>query len=300
MKSELQPLVSVVIPCYNHENFVQDCIQSVIDQSYQNIELIIIDDGSKDSSIIKIQEMVSKCTERFVRFQFRHRPNKGLSATLNEGLDWCKGEYFVGFASDDIMLEDRIAFQVNTFHINSNSELMGVFGGCDVIDNNDNLIQNVIYKKKKYFFKTIFLHHHRLLAPTALLKLSEVKKVGGYDNNIKVEDWFMWLKLTENGGYLLNINRVLVKYRRHTENTSANYELLYSERKKIIDLFKNRDDYKMALYRLEWMNMGHSLEDNSQDVLNEFLRFIKNNPTQLFNQELVRFCYKVFQKKIVN
>lgn len=55
MNSLEKPLVSVVIPCYNHENFVQGCIQSVIDQTYQNIELIIIDDGSKDNSVLKIK-----------------------------------------------------------------------------------------------------------------------------------------------------------------------------------------------------------------------------------------------------
>ena len=57
MKDNNQSLVSVVIPCYNHEKFVQDCIKSVIDQTYQNIELIIIDDGSKDQSVEKIKEM---------------------------------------------------------------------------------------------------------------------------------------------------------------------------------------------------------------------------------------------------
>ncbi len=100
-----KPLVSVVIPCYNHENFVQDSIQSVIDQTYQNIELIIIDDGSKDGSVEKIQEMIPACQERFVRFEFRHRPNKGLSATLNEALEWCEGEYYSPIASDDIILD---------------------------------------------------------------------------------------------------------------------------------------------------------------------------------------------------
>ena len=62
MQNNEKPLVSVVIPCYNHEKFVQDCIQSVIDQTYENIELIIIDDGSKDSSVDKIKGMIAHRT----------------------------------------------------------------------------------------------------------------------------------------------------------------------------------------------------------------------------------------------
>ncbi len=67
------PLVTVVIPSYNHQNFVQDSIRSIIQQSYQNIELLVIDDGSSDQSIEKIKEMVEQCEERFVRFEFRYR-----------------------------------------------------------------------------------------------------------------------------------------------------------------------------------------------------------------------------------
>lgn len=81
-----KPLVSVVIPCYNHENYVQECIKSAIEQDYENIELIIIDDGSKDESVNKIQELVPGCEKRFCRFEFRTRPNKGLCKTLNEAL----------------------------------------------------------------------------------------------------------------------------------------------------------------------------------------------------------------------
>lgn len=85
-----QPLVSIVIPCYNHEKYVQESIQSVIEQDYDNIELIIIDDGSSDNSVTKIKEMIQVCQKRFKRFEFRHRPNKGLCATLNEALAWCE------------------------------------------------------------------------------------------------------------------------------------------------------------------------------------------------------------------
>ena len=95
-----QSLVSIIIPSYNHERFVCDSIRSVIDQSYQNIELIVIDDGSTDSSVEKIQGLIPLCEKRFIRFEFRHRPNKGLSATLNEALEWTQGEYFSSLASE--------------------------------------------------------------------------------------------------------------------------------------------------------------------------------------------------------
>ena len=103
MQNNEKPLVSVVIPCYNHEKFVQDCIQSVIDQTYENIELIIIDDGSKDNSVKVIQELADK-----YGFTFIHRPNKGLSATLNEGIRLSKGKYFSAIASDDILFLEKI------------------------------------------------------------------------------------------------------------------------------------------------------------------------------------------------
>ena len=107
-KIEKIPLISVVIPCYNHENFVQEAIQSVIDQDYKNIELLIIDDGSKDSSVEKIEELIPVCKQRFNRFEFKSRANKGISATLNEALAWANGDFFTICASDDSFHRNKI------------------------------------------------------------------------------------------------------------------------------------------------------------------------------------------------
>ncbi|MGQ0439007.1 glycosyltransferase family 2 protein, partial [Bacillus sp. B-TM1] len=87
----MQPLVSVIIPCYNHRQYILNSIKSVINQTYKSIELIVIDDGSKDGSFEEIKKIESECQERFIRFECYTRENKGLSATLNEAIQWCQG-----------------------------------------------------------------------------------------------------------------------------------------------------------------------------------------------------------------
>ncbi len=79
-------LVTAVIPSYNHAKYIKESIQSMLDQDYENMEMIIIDDGSSDNSIEIIESMIPLCKKRFKRFEFRHRENKGVSATLNEGI----------------------------------------------------------------------------------------------------------------------------------------------------------------------------------------------------------------------
>lgn len=164
--------------------------------------------------------MIPTCQKRFIRFEFRYRPNKGLSATLNEALEWCEGEYYAGFASDDIMLVSRIEKQVNFLKIANNNSIVGVFGGYHLIDDHNKIIHTSLKKEKQYTFEEIILHNFNLPAPTALLSLTAVKKVGGYIENLKIEDWYMWLKLTENGDNLIYLNEALVKYRSHEDNTS--------------------------------------------------------------------------------
>lgn len=226
MNQSNPPLVSVVIPCYNHEKFVQECIQSVIEQSYQNIELIIIDDGSKDNSVQKIQEMIPNCEQRFARFEFRHRPNKGLSATLNEALEWCKGKYFSPLASDDLIFNDKIEKQVRIFE-NSSKEILGIFGKAYTIDDKGNIGKTIGLDSKKIYFEDLFLKGDYLVACTQILLLENVKYIG-YKEGFILEDWYMNTNLIKTKGYLLQTNDIFGYYRLHSSNTTKNiYKMVY-------------------------------------------------------------------------
>ena len=114
------PLVSVIIPAYNHAKYVQETIKSVVNQTYNNIELIIIDDGSKDDTWQKIQEISEVCKRRFCRCVFQKQHNQGTSITLNKAVPLCTGKYVAIIASDDIYLPNCIEEQVKVMEENPN------------------------------------------------------------------------------------------------------------------------------------------------------------------------------------
>lgn len=294
MEIKEMPLVSVVVPCYNHEKYVKETIESIINQTYKNIELIVIDDGSKDNSVEIIKEMIPACEKRFTRFEFRNRPNKGLCATLNEALEWCEGEYFSAIASDDILKPYKTLEQVNFLEENPNS--IGVFGGVEVLYK-DGLRKEIIKAKNKYTFDDIFLHKHNLPAPTSMLRLKNVKEVGGFREDFIIEDWSMWLDLTENGGKLDYLNKVFASYRRHDGNLSGQFEKMYEGRMQIIELFKDKKNYKQAKSRALLVQANEVQTVNKLKSIKFALDSIRVYPLILFSVPFLKYIIKMFIKR---
>lgn len=235
------PLVSIVIPCYNHAQFVQETIQSVIDQDYENIELIIIDDGSKDNSVEVIQEMIPACEERFVRFEFRYRPNKGLCATLNEALEWCEGEYFSPLASDDIALPHKTSFLLKK---HQQYDAAVVFGSARKF-NSENEGKDLLLNCE-HTLKSLMFIKNIPAAPASLMRVDAMRKVGGFLEGIALEDLYMWLKLTSSKEKLYSFPEVVVKYRDHEGNTVKRFKFMHEQRLKVIELFNSNPFYVEA------------------------------------------------------
>lgn len=288
-----QPLVSVAIPCYNHEQFVQESIQSVIDQDYENIELIIIDDGSKDSSVKKIQEMIPACKDRFVKFDFRSRPNKGLCATLNEALEWCEGEYFSPIASDDILLPYKISTQITFFKNTSNSSIVGVFSKISTFSDKKPFHRNIrSLKSREYCFNDILLRKSKLPAPSVMIKKNSIISIGGYDVTMTVDDLYMWLRLTENGNKLAFIDQVLVLYRRHSENLSKKHKIILSGVLNIIARYKNHPAYREAISRSYLVHAGDLAENKNIYAFKYFLKAIICFPRIITSRLVLVFFYR--------
>jgi GT2 family glycosyltransferase len=130
-RSDDHPFVSVVIPCYNHERYVRTALQSVYEQTYRNIEIIVIDDGSTDSSRKIVEGVLSNCP---FRHRFVTRENRGAPATINEGIAMSTGEFVNILNSDDWFHFGRIARMVQGI------ALAGAdwgFSAVDFVDEND-------------------------------------------------------------------------------------------------------------------------------------------------------------------
>jgi alpha-1,3-rhamnosyltransferase len=262
--NEKNPLVSVVVPCYNHEGYVKECIQSIIDQSYKNIELIVIDDGSKDASVAVIEGLRGACEERFTRFEFNSRENRGLCNTLNQALDWCQGEYFAAIASDDQWLPFKTEKQVE--YLELHPKVIAVFGGVILIDENGSFIRKV-EKTGSFEFRDILLNKHFLPAPTALVRRLELQAIG-YDPSIKIEDWNVWLKLSKyNEARLDSLGDAVALYRKHQSNMSGDAEMMHEQGMKILAQFADDANYKQAVAEYELaMSAALAFQDKRRSV----------------------------------
>ncbi|MNZ58975.1 putative teichuronic acid biosynthesis glycosyltransferase TuaG [compost metagenome] len=219
--SRQPPLVSVIIASYNHAPYVEASILSVLEQSYPNIELLVVDDGSDDDSVARIQAL-----QQTHGFDFRVQANKGLSRTLNETIQRARGSLIAPFGSDDIMLPGRIAIQVS--YMTDKPEVGICAGDIQTIDaegrpcgKERNLPQ------RRLDFEDVFLGRKPgAPAPTLLFRREALERVGGFEPEVRLEDLMIELKITRAGYFIDVLGEPLALYRIHGNNTYKNYRFM--------------------------------------------------------------------------
>jgi len=263
-------LVSVIIPSFNHAAYVGKAIASVIEQDYDAIELIIIDDGSSDESKSVIEKYIPYCNERFKRFEFRYRENRGLCATLNEAIAWCQGEYISLLASDDSILKEKLKIQTAMLN-EADEKCAGIFGSINLIGYENEVFGASKGKNRSYLFDDILFHRHNLPACTQLLKLKYVREMGELPEDIIIEDWYMWLKLTENKRYLLSVKTVFSNYRVHFSNISSNLEKMHVGRLQVLKKIEKTTSNKKMKHAIACSYLASSLESNKIAVKLQYI-----------------------------
>ena len=245
--TESQPLVTVIIASYNHGPYIEQSIQSVLNQTYPNIELLVIDDGSTDDSVERIQRL-----QAAHGFDFRVQQNQGLTNTLNGAIARAKGSLIVPFGSDDIMLPERIEIQVN--YLYDKPEVGICAGNIELIDAEGNLYPEKRQRRDVPFrrldFDDMFLERKPYPpATTLMIRREALDKVGGFDPSIRLEDLYIELKITHAGYFVDGLNVVMAQYRKHATNSYKNHRFMIDSILRIYAQYSDHPLYDEVRYK---------------------------------------------------
>ena len=220
MKTEIRPLVSVIIPVYNQERYLSETIESVLNQTYSSFELILINDGSVDSSS-EIMETYAAKDSRVITI---HIENGGKPNAVNTAASVAKGELLAFMDHDDLMVPERLEKQVN--YLEAHPEISAVSSNSYYV-NEDGIIMGVQRygkletpeKSREYMERK-----QRIMCSFTSLtvKKSVFEKVGGLRSRYWPSDDIDFInRLPQNGFLLIILNENLVKYRIHSQSTTS-------------------------------------------------------------------------------
>jgi glycosyltransferase involved in cell wall biosynthesis len=190
----MNPIISIILPTYNGGKYIRRAIDSIISQSFNSWELLVIDDGSSDDTESFIKEYI-KINSKII--YIKNEVNLGIQKTLNKGLREAKGEYIARIDDDDEWIDkDKLKKQVLFLDDNFDYVLVGT--GVVVIDENNNELFRYLLPEKNEDIRNKILGKNCFIHSSVMFKKDIVLKVGGYDesqNTRHVEDYDLWLRM---------------------------------------------------------------------------------------------------------
>ena len=235
-----KPLISVVMSVYNGSNFVEEAIESVLNQTLDNFEFIIIDDDSQDHSI----NIIKSFNDKRIKLR-KNNNNLGQSESLNKGIRLSKGEFIARIDQDDICLPER--FEVQYKYMMDNPEI-GILGSQSYILNENESKMSMWNKRPESHYQNMWtlMHSSSLVHPTVMIRRSVLN---GNDLFNKIyspsDDYELWSRLVFKTK-INQINTPLVIKRRHSENTGNKF---YNTKKRNRFIIQKR--YIIKLYKIE-------------------------------------------------
>ena len=209
------PVISVLLPVYNAQQYLAEAVQSVLDQTFGDFELLALDDGSTDGSLALLRDFAA----RDFRVRVLTRENRGLVATLNEMIGLARGRYLARMDADDICLPRR--FEQQAAFLDANPDHVVVGGWLEWMNQDGQTIGTIKGPATHEEIDTAHLRGHTSVChPAAMLRNLGADNPDWYDERfIDAEDLDLWLRLAE-CGKLANITEVVLRYRIHEQSIS--------------------------------------------------------------------------------
>lgn len=290
-----KPLVSIIMPAYNAEKTIKESIESVLTQTYQNWELLIVNDGSKDNT----SSVVSSYDD--VRIKLIEQVNGGVANARNNGLQKAQGEYIAFLDSDDLWTIDKLEKQINYFQENIEVGLVYTDRKCffenvdkafdceykESIDIDDNYLRLLIYD----YIATL----------TVMIKREVIVNVGLFDKELfGTEDWDLWIRIAKK--YKIgHLKERLAYYREHDGGISKNFDRHSVEERKVIEKHVLNNSIEKKVINLSlWVwykkSLIHSLKQLK--IINALNFFVKMFLLRPFSIQNIFFIFQYIRFKL--
>ncbi len=272
--------VSVIIPTHNRAEFLPSAITSVLNQTFQDFEIIIVDDCSKDNT----QEVVRGFNDMRIKY-IRNEVNKGEAGSRNVGILNSNAEYIAFLDDDDEWLPDKLRLQVDL--LENNPSIVGVVytGYVEVDRSNNKIIWQMVPAKRGNIYKDILVKNYVGVPSTVVLRRACFEKVSLFDENIIYPtDYDMWIRLSDKFCFEY-IKESLVRYYVHERSISGNLELRIRGAEKILKKYEQSFSLNSKAHSQCYVQMGklYCLNKNAKRGIASFLKAIRLCPFDMRN-----------------
>lgn len=233
-------MISIIVPCYNQAQFLDECLISILNQTYINWECIVVDDGSPDDT----EFVMLKWLKKDKRFRYLKKQNAWVAAARNSGILVSKGDYILPLDADDKISSNFLELSIKKIKESQSCKL--VYGRAFKFG-----IENEEWKLEKYSFDR--MKYDNLIYVTALFRKSDWEKIGGYDELGLIggwEDWDFWLSLLKDGGKVAYIHEIEFYYRIKEDSTIKRFT-------RDQNLMKKNRDYLFEKHRSIYTNLSN-------------------------------------------
>ncbi len=212
-----QPAISIILPAYNAAKYIEQTISSLLNQTFTDFELLVIDDGSTDNTVSVIKKFTDS---RIILIQNEH--NLGLVKTLNKATMLCKGNYIARMDADDIALPQRLQLQKE--FLDAHTNIAATAGWVNFIDENNKPAgawdldrqTNTAVQIKKVLVKENCIAH-----PSVMIRAAVLQQYLYSEKQLHIEDYDLWLRLTADSLVIEKIQQPVLDYRVHTESVTG-------------------------------------------------------------------------------
>lgn len=248
------PKISVVIPAYNQEKFITETIESILNQTYKDFEIIVVDDGSTDCTKQKLEKFGSK-------IKIIEQPNLERAIARNNGVKNSQGEYIAFVDSDDIWTEDKLENQIKV--LEEKKDCMFIYSACGRVNQYSKKIKPAKRQLEGYsgnIFEELLIRNF-IASATPLIKREFFNKTQGFNSKyIPYEDWELWIRLSLLGKIYF-LPKVLAYYRIHKNQSVRKVK---AEKIEVVTTSILEDSFKLK-------NISNDIKNKSQAIAN--LRF---------------------------